>query len=82
MSRGKKHPPKKKYPNKPRPLPVQPLSDLDRSIRGQEEFDRACIHLFEAEKLAEFSQTPMHASIPLTTPCIMLLQPHFLRPAV
>jgi uncharacterized protein (UPF0332 family) len=37
---------------------VEPLSDVERSIRGQEEFDRACIHLFEAEQLAEFSKTP------------------------
>ena len=58
MSPRKKHPPKKKHSNRPRPLPVQPLSDHDRSVRGQEEFNKACIHLSEAEKLAEFGQTP------------------------
>jgi uncharacterized protein (UPF0332 family) len=58
VSGGKKHPPRKKHPNKPRPLPVQPLSDLERSTRAQEEFDKAFIHLVEAEKLAEFAQTP------------------------
>lgn len=58
MSPRKKHPPKKKHHNKPRPHPVEPLSDLDRSVRGQEEFDKACIHLSEAEKLAEFARTP------------------------
>lgn len=58
MSRGKKHPPKRKHPNKPRVPPVQPLTDTEREVRGQEEFDKACIHLFEAEKLAEFARAP------------------------
>ncbi len=58
MSPRKRHPPKKKHSNKLRPIPVEPLSDDERSIRGQEEFDKACVHLFEAEKLVEFSRTP------------------------
>ena len=44
MSRGsKKHPPKKKHVNKPRPAPIQPLSEGERSIKAQQEFERAMI---------------------------------------
>jgi hypothetical protein len=56
--RGKKHPPKKKHANKPRPAPVVPLSDGDRSSKAQEEFEKAMIHLIEAERLAEWGRAP------------------------
>jgi uncharacterized protein (UPF0332 family) len=59
MSRGaKKHPPKKKHVNKPRPAPVVPMSDSERSIKAQEEFEKATIHLIEAERLAEWGHAP------------------------
>ena len=59
MSRGaKKHPPKKKHINKPRPAAVVPLSDGERSIKAQEEFEKAMIHLIEAERLAKWGDAP------------------------
>ena len=59
MSRGtKKHPPKQKHVNKPRPTVVAPLSDSERSIKAQAEFDKAMIHLIEAERLAERGKAP------------------------
>jgi uncharacterized protein (UPF0332 family) len=59
MSRGtKKHPPKKKHVNKPRPAAVVPLSDSERSIKAQAEFEKAMIHLIEAERLAEWGNAP------------------------
>jgi uncharacterized protein (UPF0332 family) len=53
-----RHPAKKKHPNKPRPDPVIPLSDLDRLRLSNQEFQKALIHLAEAEKLAEWGQAP------------------------
>jgi uncharacterized protein (UPF0332 family) len=53
-----KHPAKKKHPNKPRPDPVVPLSDIERLQLSNEEFAKALIHLAEAEKLAEWGQAP------------------------
>ena len=58
MSPRKRHPEKKKHANKPRPEPVQPLSETERAVRAQEQYDKASIHLHEAELLAEFSRTP------------------------
>jgi len=59
MSRGaKKHPPKKKHVNKPRTPPVVPMSDSERSIKAQEEFEKAMFHLIEAERLAEWGNAP------------------------
>jgi uncharacterized protein (UPF0332 family) len=59
MSRGgKEHPPKKKHFNKPRPMPVVPLSDSERLTKAQEEFEKAMIHLVEAERLAEWGNAP------------------------
>jgi uncharacterized protein (UPF0332 family) len=56
--RGKKHPPKKKHKNKPRPEPIVPLSDGDRQIKAQQEFEKAMIHLIEAERLATWGNAP------------------------
>ena len=56
--RGEKHPPKKKHVNKPRPAAVVPLSDSDRSIKAQQEFEKAMIHLIEAERLAAWANAP------------------------
>ncbi len=56
--RGKKHPPKKKHANKPRPAPIVPLSDIDRSIKAQREFEKAMIHLIEAERIATWGDAP------------------------
>src|SRR2546430_9436904 len=59
MSRGaKKHPPKKKHPNKPRPPAIVPISDIDRSVKAQQEFEKAMTHLIEAERLAEWGRAP------------------------
>ncbi len=59
MSRGgKRHPPKKKHINKPRPAPVVPLSDNDRLNAAQREFEKGMIHLIEAERLAEWGRAP------------------------
>jgi uncharacterized protein (UPF0332 family) len=56
---GKKaHPLKKKQANRPRPAPVVPLSDLDRQIKSQQEFEKAMIHLIEAERMAEWGHAP------------------------
>jgi uncharacterized protein (UPF0332 family) len=52
------HPPKKKHTNRPRPAPVAPLSDLERQIRAQQEFEKALIHLIEAERMAEWGDAP------------------------
>src|SRR5438105_4927311 len=56
--RGKKHPPKKKHTNRPRPAPVEPMSDFDRGIKAQQELEKAMIHLIEAERLAEWRSAP------------------------
>jgi uncharacterized protein (UPF0332 family) len=57
--RGKKvHPPKKKRVNRPRRDPIEPLSDLDRQIKAQQEFEKAMIHLIEAERMAEWGNAP------------------------
>jgi uncharacterized protein (UPF0332 family) len=59
LRRGaKKHPPKKKHVNRPRPAVVLPISDRDRSIKAQGEFEKAMIHLEEAEKLAAWGGAP------------------------
>jgi hypothetical protein len=49
--RGERHPPKKKHPNKPRPPPVVPLTELERTTKAQQEFEKAMIHLVEAERM-------------------------------
>src|SRR5438105_9047500 len=59
MSRGAKtHPPKQKHANKPRPPTVAPMSDVDRSVKAQQEFEKAMTHLIEAERLAEWGRAP------------------------
>ena len=58
-AKGKKtHPPKKKHTNRPRAAPVSPLSDLDRKIKAQQEYEKAIIHLIEAERMAEWGNAP------------------------
>ena len=54
----KKHPPKRKHKNRPRPPPVIPLSDEERSIKAKQEFEKALLHLAEAEKLARWGEAP------------------------
>jgi uncharacterized protein (UPF0332 family) len=56
--RGNPQPPKKKHANRPRPAPVEPLSDLDRRIKAQGEFEKAMIHLIEAERMAAWGDAP------------------------
>lgn len=57
--RGKKvHPPKKKRVNRPRRALIEPLSDLERQIKAQQEFEKAMIHLIEAERMAEWGNAP------------------------
>jgi uncharacterized protein (UPF0332 family) len=56
--RGKSHSPKKKHQNRPRREPVVPLSDLDRSIKAQQEFEKAMIHLIEAERIGQWGDAP------------------------
>jgi uncharacterized protein (UPF0332 family) len=58
VSRGADHPPKKKHANRPRPEPIPPLTDGDRALKAREEFDKALIHLIEAERLAGWNQAP------------------------
>jgi uncharacterized protein (UPF0332 family) len=58
MSRGKKHPPKKKHENRPRPAPVEPLSDAEREAKARQEFEKAVINLIEAERMAEWGGAP------------------------
>lgn len=53
-----KHPPKKKHTNKPRPAPIVPLSDSERAIKAQQEFEKGMTHLIEAERLAEWGGAP------------------------
>ena len=61
MSRGrgkKSHPPKKRHANRPRPAPVVPLSDAERAIKAQQEFEKAMIHLIEAQRIAQWGGAP------------------------
>jgi uncharacterized protein (UPF0332 family) len=54
----KKHPSRKKHPNKPRPDPVVPLNDDERRAYAQQEFAKAEMHLKEAEIHAKAKITP------------------------
>jgi hypothetical protein len=57
--RGKNtHLPKKKHANRPRAAPVVPLSELERGIKAQQEFEKAMIHLIEAERIAKWGSAP------------------------
>jgi uncharacterized protein (UPF0332 family) len=51
-------PPKKKHPNRPRPATIVPLSDEERKIKARQEFQKARIHLAEAESIAEWGKAP------------------------
>ena len=51
-------PPKKKHRAKPRKEPVPPLTEDERAIQAHEEFQKAIIHLIEAERMAEWGQAP------------------------
>jgi uncharacterized protein (UPF0332 family) len=55
---GAKHPPKQKHSSKPRRPPVVPLSDVERTVKAQQEFEKAMIHLIEAERLAAWGHAP------------------------
>jgi hypothetical protein len=67
--RGKEHPPKKKHENKPRQPPIVPLTDAERGAIAQQEFEKAMIHLIEAERMAEWGRSQMRALIRPITPC-------------
>jgi uncharacterized protein (UPF0332 family) len=58
MSRGKEHPPKKKHKNRPREALIVPLSQVERSIKAQQEFEKGMINLIEAERMAEWGEAP------------------------
>lgn len=59
MTRGKRpHPPKKKHGNRPRPPPVVPLTADQRATKAQQEFDKAIVHLLEAEQMARWGRAP------------------------
>lgn len=59
MTKGvKKHPPKKKKLNRPRPEPVVPLTDDERRLFALKEFAKAEMHLKEAEILSKAAATP------------------------
>ncbi len=52
------HPPKKKHPNKPRAEPLPPLTPAERATKARYEFDKAVVHLGEAERLASWGEAP------------------------
>lgn len=52
------HPPKKKHPKRPRPLPVVPLSHDERQSLAQSELNLAFTHFQEAKALALHRDTP------------------------
>jgi uncharacterized protein (UPF0332 family) len=54
----KKHPPKKKHPNRPRSEPVIPLTDDARQALAAKEFRKAEMHLSEAEALSKIAVAP------------------------
>ncbi len=59
MTRGKRqYPSKKKHANRPREVPVVPLTDEQRAAKAQREFDKAIAHLSEAERHAAWGQAP------------------------
>jgi uncharacterized protein (UPF0332 family) len=50
LSKGaKRHPPKKKHSNRPRPELIAPLTEDERRLSAQMEFAKAIMHLEEAE---------------------------------
>lgn len=53
-----KYPPKKKHSNKPRSVPIIPLSEPQRLSLAQQEFDKALIHLAEAERIVDWGGAP------------------------
>lgn len=59
MTKGiRKHPPKKKHSNRPRPEPVTPLTELQRWSSAIQEFAKAEMHLQEAEAIAKAGIAP------------------------
>jgi len=59
VNRGAKaHPPKKKHKNKPRSEPAAPWSDEQRSTEAWLSFERAMLHLGEAEQMATWGKAP------------------------
>jgi uncharacterized protein (UPF0332 family) len=57
--RGKAgQPPKTKHANRPRRQPIVPLSDVERGMKARQEFEKALIHLKEAELMAAWGQAP------------------------
>ena len=56
--RGERHPHKKKHPKKPRPEPVVPLSEAERVTKCRQEFQKALMHLAEAERIASVEGAP------------------------
>jgi len=59
MKRGKRnHPQKKKHSNKPRPAPIEPLTEVQRQAKAAQEFEKAVINLIEAEHMALWGKAP------------------------
>ena len=56
--RGKEHQPKKKHKNRARLPPIVPLTDAERGVIAQQEFEKAMVHLIEAERMAEWGRSP------------------------
>lgn len=55
---GRTHSPKKKHVKRPRPPPVVPLTDVERSAKAGSEFRKALVHLDEAERMARWGGAP------------------------
>lgn len=53
-----KHPPKKKHPTRPRPVPLPPLTDGQRLVGARQEFAKALVHLNEAKRMAVWGEAP------------------------
>jgi uncharacterized protein (UPF0332 family) len=51
--KAKKHPPKNKHSNKPRPEPVTPLTESQRLTASKQEFRKALVHLLRSETIVQ-----------------------------
>ena len=51
-------PPKKKHPNRPRPMAAEPLGDDERLHRARQEWSKGLLHLQEAEDMARLKIAP------------------------
>jgi len=53
-----RHPPKKKQAIKPRSEPVAQMSDDERKVKAEQEFQKAIVHLAEAERIGHWGEAP------------------------